>query len=92
MAEQCRNLVVAKYSGTWRDVGSWEQLMQVLDCTRIGANIVPYQSEATKVINTSDLPMIVIGVSDLLIAASKYGIVVADKSKADIVKMFLQQK
>lgn len=90
--EQYDNLVVAKYSGTWRDIGSWEQLMQVLECTQIGTHIVTYQSEGSDVLNTSDLPMMVIGVSDLLIVASNHGILVADKSKADIVKMFLQQK
>lgn len=90
--EKTRNIQVMTYGGQWFDVGSWEQMMQLLNTSSIGSKIICHQTHGSYVINTSSLPLIVIGVSNLLIAVSDQGILIADKTKTDKVKTLLDRE
>lgn len=86
VVEKAERIVVVPYQGKWKDLGTWNTLTEEIHTPLIGKGIIAEGSANTHVINELDIPVTVIGASNLVIAASPDGILVSDKEASPKVK------
>lgn len=85
VAERTSGAVAVRYNGEWRDLGTWEAIARLLPRQAIGNTHMEDVQECT-VINELNLPLLVHGTRNLIVAASPDGILVADKESSASIK------
>lgn len=86
VAEHALSAVVMRYDGYWNDLGSWMALSDHFESHVIGSGRISDDSSNSHIINELSYPIEMIGVSDLIVAASSDGILIANKGKANQIK------
>ncbi|MFK4473316.1 mannose-1-phosphate guanylyltransferase [Paenibacillus sp. RC73] len=86
IAERAERAVVLPYEGEWRDIGSWQALSEQLGNRVIGRGQISGPAHGTHIVNELPYPLHVIGVEDIIAAASPDGILIAAKSHAHAIK------
>ncbi|MGG1664104.1 sugar phosphate nucleotidyltransferase [Brevibacillus sp. NRS-1366] len=86
VVEKAGNVVVIPYERSWKDLGTWNTLTEEMDVNFVGRGFMGEDCTNTHVINELDLPVAVIGLSDMVVAVSPDGILVSDKAKSHLVK------
>lgn len=84
--EKSGSKVAIEYKGTWKDIGTWNTLTEEMDVDSIGEVYIDNTSRATHAVNTLDIPVIVMGVDNLIVSATYDGILVADKERSSFLK------
>lgn len=84
--EKSGNKIAIEYSGTWKDIGTWNTLTEEMDVDSIGDVYIDDASSSTHVVNTLDIPLIVMGADNLIVSATYDGILVADKDRSSHLK------
>lgn len=84
--EKAEKLVGVKFQGYWKDLGTWDAMADQMSTDTIGNVILDESCENTQVVNELDIPVVVMGTTDLVVAASKDGILVTDKGEAARLK------
>lgn len=85
------NIHVIRFSGAWKDLGTWNTLTEVMS-DEVTGNAVAAECKNTHVINELQIPLIALGVNNLAIAATPDGILVTEKSKSDKLKEFVTEQ
>jgi len=91
VAEKATSVAVIPYHGVWKDLGTWNALSEVLGSKGIGRVLMDGNCHNTHVINALDTPCICVGASNLIVAASPDGILVADKESSESIKPLVAQ-
>ena len=91
VVEKIKNIVVAPYKGEWKDLGTWNTLTEEMDTHLIGKGSISSDCENVHLINELDIPVSVLGLSDLVVAVSPDGILVSDKKASPRVKEIANQ-
>lgn len=86
VVEREKNIKVLRYSGEWKDVGTWNTLTEVMTEENIGKVYFDKTCHNSHVINETDMPIIAMGLKDIVVAASPDGILVADKTQSSYMK------
>ncbi|MFC0187287.1 sugar phosphate nucleotidyltransferase [Fictibacillus aquaticus] len=86
VVEKEEHVVAVMYKGYWKDLGTWNTLTDEMKGNKLGAGMLSDDCVNTHLINELDIPVTVIGASNLVIAASPDGILVSDKEKSHYVK------
>ncbi|MBD1382682.1 sugar phosphate nucleotidyltransferase [Metabacillus arenae] len=86
VVEKTENIVVLPYEGYWKDLGTWNTLTEEMATSQIGKGVISEDSENVHLINELDVPITVLGASNLVVAASPDGILVADKTASPRIK------
>lgn len=89
--EKTAHCKVLPFEGHWADIGSWDRLTDLLGKSKLGKHINCRDVDHVNVINMTEQPIICIGVSNLIIAASEQGILVTDRSKCDLIKGMIHE-
>lgn len=92
VVEKAKSVAVVSYNGEWKDLGTWNTLTEVMDEIPIGDVIVTDDCENTHVINELEIPVIVMGTKDVVVAASPDGILVADKVQSSYIKKYVEDR
>lgn len=71
---------VVGYNGAWKDLGTWKSLSENIIFDQLGKGEVSEDSEESKLINELDIPISIIGLSNIIVAASPDGILVTSKN------------
>ena len=79
-----------RYQGDWKDVGTWNMISEVMADQTKGHVITDETCENTNVVNELDIPMLVLGAKDMIIAASSDGILVSDKIRSAHMKPYVE--
>lgn len=90
VVEKAGHVVVISYERNWKDLGTWNTLTEEMDVKLVGRGFLDEDCANTHVINELDLPVAVIGVSDMVVAVSPDGILVSDKAKSHLVKNLMK--
>lgn len=76
---------VLRYGGAWMDIGTWNTLADVLSADSFGNVRMSEDCRRTQVLNTTQLPVVVMGAKDMVVVVSEQGILVADKVRSSYV-------
>lgn len=91
VVEKEKSINVFRYNGSWKDMGTWNTLSEAMDEEATG-NSVTSGCINTHVINELELPLVVLGVKDCVIAATPDGILVSDKDTSPRLKEFVSDQ
>jgi mannose-1-phosphate guanylyltransferase len=86
IVEKTKDIVVLPYDGDWKDLGTWNTLTEEMGTNILGKANMSKDSQNTHIINELDIPISVLGLSNILVAASPDGILVTDKEASPRVK------
>lgn len=90
VAEKTERIVAVPYEGKWKDIGTWNTLTEEMDSPVIGKGVIDENAKGTHIVNELNIPVVVLGTSDLVVACSPDGVLVADKAATHGVKRLVQ--
>lgn len=91
VVEKELSIQVMRYSGEWKDIGTWNMLAEVMTEPTKGNALLDETCTRTNVINELDIPVLGMGLKDLIIAVSGDGILVADKERSGFMKPYVEK-
>lgn len=89
VVEQENSLDVIRYSGTWKDLGTWNTLTEAMEEQVIGDVRLNETCENVHAINELDIPILVMGGKDMVVSASPEGILVSDMEQSSYIKPYV---
>lgn len=90
VVEKERSIVVQRYGGRWLDIGTWNTLADVMPEHSIGRVTMDEVCRNVHVVNTLPMPILCMGLKDVVIAASPEGILVSDKQRSSAMKPYAE--
>lgn len=90
VVEKTERMIVVPYAGEWHDLGTWNSLTEQLDTYVLGKGFISPDSKNTHLINELNLPVAILGLSNVVVAASPDGILVSEKHASPRIKQFLE--
>ena len=91
VVEKEKNIAVQRYSGTWLDIGTWNTLAEVMPEHTIGRVTMDETCRNAHVVNTLPMPILCMGLKDVVVAASPEGILVSDKERSSAMKPYAER-
>ena len=91
VVEKEPKITVMRFAGEWKDLGTWNTLTEAMDEQIIGQAMMDEKSENVHIINELNVPVLAMGVKDMVISASPEGIIVSDKERSSFIKPFVDQ-
>jgi mannose-1-phosphate guanylyltransferase len=86
IVEKMQRIVALPFEGLWKDLGTWDALTDEVSTTLNGKGTMSTDSLNTHIFNELDIPVAVLGCSDLIVASSPDGVLVANKSQSAKIK------
>ena len=90
VVEKETNIRCLRFNGEWKDVGSWDAFTDVMDSETIG-NVQMADCMNSNVINQLDLPVICVGLKDIVVSVGCDGVLVSDKAKSSLIKPYVDK-
>lgn len=91
VVEKESSIQVTRYTGEWKDVGTWNMMAEVMSDNTKGNVTIDETCENTHVINELEIPVLCMGCKDMVVAASSDGIFVSDKKRSGSMKSYVEQ-
>lgn len=82
---------VMRYEGTWKDLGTWNTLTEAMSEPIVGQGRMDGSCEGVHIINELDIPILTMGLKDVIIGASAEGILVSEREKSSAIKQYVEQ-
>ena len=89
VVEHEEKIQVMRFAGKWKDLGTWNTLTEAMDGNAVGKAIFNETCENTHVINELNVPVLCMGLKDVVVSASPEGILVSDKNQSSYIKPFV---
>lgn len=80
---------VMRFSGMWRDLGTWNTLTEAMDSRSVGEALFNDECSNVHVVNELNVPILCMGLKDVVVSASPEGILVSDKEQSSYIKPFV---
>lgn len=90
VAEKEGSMQVLRYTGEWKDVGTWNTMSEVMADETKGHVLLDANTENTNVVNELSIPILCMGCKDMIIAASNDGILISDKERSGHMKPYVE--
>jgi len=91
VAEQESSIQVMRFAGQWKDLGTWNTLTEAMEETVVGQGVMNETCESVHIINEMDVPILAMGLKDVVISASPEGILVSDREQSSYMKPFVDR-
>ena len=90
-SEKEEKIRVMRFTGQWKDLGTWNTLTEAMEENSVGDAIMNETCENVHVINELNVPVLAMGLHDVVISASPEGILVCDKEQSSYIKPFVDR-
>ena len=91
VVEKESSIEVMRFSGQWKDLGTWNTLTEAMEEPVIGEAVLNDKCEDVHVINELNVPVLAMGIKNAVICASAQGILVSDKEQSSYIKPFVDK-
>jgi mannose-1-phosphate guanylyltransferase len=91
IVENESNIQLMRFAGQWMDIGTWNTLTEVMDDSIMGKGVLDETCENVHVLNELDIPILCMGLKDIVVAASPEGILVSDKDHSSYIKPYVDK-
>ena len=91
VVEKEDNIHVMRFSGEWKDLGTWNTLTEAMEEPVIGKGVLNENCEGVQIINEMNVPVLAMGLKDVVISASPEGILVSDKEQSSYIKPYVDK-
>ena len=82
---------VMRFAGEWKDLGTWNTLTEAMGEHIVGDGIMNDNCSNVHIVNELDVPVLAMGLRDVVISASPEGILVSDKEQSSYIKPFVDK-
>lgn len=89
VVEKEPNIQVMRFGGQWKDMGTWNTLTEAMADASIGKAILNENCDNVHVLNELDVPVLCMGLKDVVVSASAEGILVSDKEESSRIKPYV---
>ena len=89
VVEHENDIAVLRYAGEWKDIGTWNTLTEAMDENVVGEGILNEDCSNVHVVNEMGVPILVMGLKDVVVSASTDGILVSDIEQSARIKPFV---
>lgn len=91
VVEHEKKIQVQRFSGMWKDLGTWNTLTESMEEEVIGQGFVNQDCKNVHILNEMDVPILALGLHDVVISASPEGILVSDKEQSSYIKPYVDK-
>ena len=91
VVEKEPKIAVMRFAGQWKDLGTWNTLTEAMEESCVGDAILNETCENVHVINELAVPVLCMGLKDVIVSASGEGILVSDKEQSSYIKPFVDK-
>lgn len=91
VVEKEKKIQVMRFVGQWKDIGTWNTLTESMEENIVGKGILDATCQNVHIINEMDVPILALGLHDVVISASPEGILVSDKEQSSYIKPYVDQ-
>ena len=89
VVEHESKIQVMRFAGQWKDMGTWNTLTEAMEEPSIGKAILNDTCEGVNVLNELDVPVLCMGLKNVVVSASPEGILVSDKEQSSYIKPYV---
>lgn len=86
VVEQEPDIQVLRFAGEWKDIGTWNTITEAMDGHSLGEAVLHESCENVHILNELNVPVLALGLHDVIISASPQGILVSDKGQSSHIK------
>ncbi len=86
VVEKEPKIQVMRFAGEWKDLGTWNTLTEAMDEPTIGESVLNETCDNVNVINELNVPIVCMGLKDVIVSASPEGILVSDREQSSYIK------
>ena len=91
VVEHEEKIQVQRFAGQWKDLGTWNTLTEAMEENIIGKGTMNDTCSDVHILNEMDVPILAMGLHDVVISASPEGILVSDKEQSSYIKPFVDK-
>ena len=91
VVEKESKIQVMRFAGEWKDLGTWNTLTEAMEETVVGKGTLNETCSGVHIVNEMDVPILAMGLHDVVISASPEGILVSDKEQSSYIKPFVDK-
>lgn len=91
VVEKEKKIQVQRFAGQWKDLGTWNTLTEAMEEAVVGKGEMNDTCTGVHIINEMDVPVLAMGLHDVVISASPEGILVSDKEQSSYIKPFVDK-
>ncbi len=91
VVEKEPDIQVLRFGGQWKDMGTWNTLTEAMEEPSIGEVMLNESCENVHVVNELDVPVLCMGLKNMVVSASAEGILVSDKEQSSYIKPFVDK-
>lgn len=91
VVEHEEKIQVQRFAGQWKDLGTWNTLTEAMEENIIGKGTMNNTCSDVHILNEMDVPILAMGLHDVVISASPEGILVSDKEQSSYIKPFVDK-
>ena len=91
VVEKEDKIQVMRFSGQWKDLGTWNTLTEAMEENSVGDAIINDKCDNVHIINELNVPVLAMGLHDVVISASPEGILVSDKEQSSYIKPYVDE-
>ena len=91
VVEKEPKIAVMRFGGQWKDLGTWNTLTEAMEESCVGDAILNETCENVHVVNELAVPVLCMGLKDVIVSASGEGILVSDKEQSSYIKPFVDK-
>ena len=91
VVEKEDKIQVQRFAGEWKDLGTWNTLTEAMQESIVGKGVLNENCLGVHIVNEMDVPVLAMGLHDVVISASPEGILVSDKAQSSYIKPFVDE-
>lgn len=91
VVEKEKKIQVQRFAGQWKDLGTWNTLTEAMEEAVVGKGVLNDTCTGVHIVNEMDVPVLAMGLHDVVISASPEGILVSDKEQSSYIKPFVDR-
>lgn len=91
VVEKETKIQVQRFAGQWKDLGTWNTLTEAMEEAVVGKGEMNDTCTGVHIVNEMDVPVLAMGLHDVVISASPEGILVSDKEQSSYIKPFVDR-
>ena len=91
VVEKESKIQVMRFEGQWKDLGTWNTFTEAMSENTIGNAEINEKCSGVNIINELNVPVLAMGLHDVVISASPEGILVSDKEQSSYIKPYVDR-
>ncbi|MEC0282051.1 sugar phosphate nucleotidyltransferase [Terribacillus saccharophilus] len=91
VVERANKVTVLPYSGSWKDLGTWNTLTEEMAEDITGKGVISHNTLNSHIVNELDIPVTLLGINNAIVAVSPDGILVSNKDASPQIKEYIKE-